>query len=124
MTTKSRFNRMTDDGSNAKAKVDVYQSERRNSKRFDERLHAKIQKEPCSVLNVSHKGILLQTPLPDYYFPLEEAVDFDLQLEDGDWINMKAIVMWVQFDHLNSKIGLFIREAPEPYFNFIKELYE
>jgi hypothetical protein len=66
---------------------------------------------------------LLQTTLPDYYFPLEESIDFDLQLENGDWINMNAIVMWVQFHQLNSKIGLFIRDAPEPYFDFVKELY-
>jgi hypothetical protein len=105
-------------------KPDVYKSERRNNRRYEERLHARFENETCSVLNVSAKGVLLQTLMPDYFFPLDELVDFDLQLEDGEWVKMSATVMWVQCDQLNSKIGLNIQYAPEPYFLFIKELYE
>lgn len=103
---------------------DVYQSERRNSKRFEERLHARLDNEPCSVLNISSKGILIQTPMPEYFFPLEKVIDFDLQLEDGQWVQMRATVMWVQCDRLHSKIGLFIQFAPEPYFQYLRQLYE
>jgi len=103
---------------------DVKKSERRNSKRFDERLHAKFGKDICTVLNVSAKGVLLQTKMPEYFFPLEEEVSFDLQLESGEWMEIFATVMWVQCDIENSKIGLNIERAPEPYFDFLRTIYE
>ncbi len=102
----------------------VYQSDRRNNKRFEERLHAKLDNEPCAVLNISSKGILIQTPMPEYFFPLEKIIDLELQLEDGQWVRMRATVMWVQCDRLHSKIGLFIQFAPEPYFQYLRQLYE
>lgn len=113
-----------DDGDVNAKPVDVYQSERRNSKRYEERLHARFENENCSVLNVSAKGVLLQTPMPDYFFPLDEIVEIELQLENGEWVQMRATVMWAQCDQLNSKVGLNIEYAPEPYFQFIRELYE
>jgi hypothetical protein len=125
MNSKNKsFNKVAGDNSNSSPESDVYKSERRNSKRFDERLHAKLDNEWCAVLNVSAKGVLLQTPIPDYFFPIDKSIEFDLQLEDGQWVSMRATVMWVQCDQLNAKIGLFIQYAPEPYFQFLRQLYE
>ena len=98
--------------------------ERRQTKRFTENLSARIEDEQCCVLNVSNKGVLLQTNMPVYFFPISKTVDFELQLEDGQWITMSATVMWVQSDQVHSKIGLFIQNAPEPYFDFLRKLYE
>lgn len=103
--------------------IGVAKRERRNSKRFDERLSAKLEDEKCSVLNVSDKGVLLQTKIPLYFFPLDKIVDFELRLQE-QWIRIKGRVMWIQSDALHSKIGLFIQNAPEPYFHFLRELYE
>lgn len=97
--------------------------DRRQNRRFLEKLSARIENEQCFVLNISDKGVLLQTSMPIYFFPISTTIEFDLQL-DGQWIRMSATVMWVQSDQLNSKIGLFIQQAPEPYFDFLKNLYE
>ena len=99
-------------------------TERRQAKRVVEKLSARLEDERCFVLNVSDKGVLLQTSMPVYFFPVQKSIDFELRLEDGQWITMSAKVMWVQSDQLNSKIGLFIQQAPRPYFEFLKKLYE
>jgi len=99
-------------------------ADRRQTKRFVEKLSARIEDERCFVLNISDKGVLLQTSMPVHFFPVSKAIDFELRLEDGQWITMNAKVMWVQSDQLNSKIGLFIQQAPEPYLDFLKRLYE
>lgn len=114
MATKSEVFKQNEDG---------YRSERRNNKRFDEQLSAKIGHEKCLVLNVSNKGVLLQTPIPEYFFPLDKIIDFDLKL-NKEWISVKGRVMWIQCDTLHSKIGLFIQFAPEPYMEFLRDLYE
>lgn len=97
--------------------------ERRNSRRFDEKLSAMIENKKCTVLNVSNQGVLLQTSIPVYFFQLSKAIEFKLQVE-GEWLRILGKVMWIQSDVLHSKIGLFIQQAPEPYFNFLKKLYE
>lgn len=98
--------------------------DRRQTKRYAEKLAARIETDQCFVLNVSDKGVLLQTSMPVYFFPVDRTIEFELRLEDGQWINMSAKVMWVQSDQLNSKIGLFIQQAPQPYFDFLKRIYE
>jgi hypothetical protein len=100
-----------------------FKQERRNFKRFDEKLSAKIENEKCTVLNVSNRGVLLQTAMPVYFFPLSKTVEFELQVE-GEWLGILGKVMWIQSDVEHSKIGLFIQQAPEVYFNFLKKLYE
>jgi hypothetical protein len=100
-----------------------FRRERRNSKRFDETLSARIEDKKCTVLNISNKGVLLQTGIPVYFFPLSSTLEFELQVE-GEWLLIKGRVMWIQSDVTHSKIGLFIHQAPEPYFNFLKKLYE
>jgi hypothetical protein len=101
----------------------ISSSERRNSKRFDEKLSAKLENEKCTVLNISSKGVLLQTHMPVYFFPLDKIIDFQLRLQE-QWIQIKGRVMWIQSDTLNSKIGLFIQYAPEQYLTFLRQLYE
>ena len=100
-----------------------FRRERRNTKRFDEKLSARIEHEKCIVLNVSNRGVLLQTSMPVYFFPLSTSIEFELQV-DGEWLGILGKVMWIQSDMEHSKIGLFIQQAPELYFNFLKRLYE
>jgi hypothetical protein len=100
-----------------------FKQERRNFKRFDEKLSAKIENEKCTVLNVSNRGVLLQTAMPVFFFPLSKTVEFELQV-DGEWLGILGKVMWIQSDVEHSKIGLFIQQAPEVYFNFLRKLYE
>ena len=97
--------------------------ERRNTKRFDEKLSARIENEKCVVLNVSNRGVLLQTAMPVYFFSLSKTIEFELQLE-GEWLGILGKVMWIQSELEHSKIGLFIQQAPELYFNFLRKLYE
>jgi hypothetical protein len=97
--------------------------ERRNFKRFDEKLSARIENEKCVVLNISDRGVLLQTAMPVYFFPLSKTIEFQLQVE-GEWLGVLGKIMWIQSDIEHSKIGLFIQQAPELYFNFLKKLYE
>ncbi len=100
-----------------------FKQERRNTKRFDEKLSARIENEKCVVLNVSNRGVLLQTAMPVFFFPLSTTIEFELQV-DGEWLGILGKVMWIQSDVEHSKIGLFIQQAPELYFNFLKKLYE
>lgn len=100
-----------------------FKQERRNTKRFDEKLSARIENEKCIVLNVSNRGVLLQTAMPVYFFPLSKTIEFELQV-DGEWLGVLGKVMWIQSDVEHSKIGLFIQQAPEVYFNFLRKLYE
>lgn len=110
---------LIDDGE----KEEAAKPERRNSKRFEEKVSAVIENEKCIVLNVSDKGVLLQTDMPVYFFPLSKSIDFQLQI-NNEWIRIRGRIMWIQSDILHSKIGISIQHAPEPYFNFLKHLYE
>jgi len=98
-------------------------SERRNSKRFDEKLIARFENEQCTVLNVSEKGVLLQADTSLFFFSPAKTVDFELKIND-QWILLRGKIMWIQSDVFHSKIGLNIQNAPELYFQFVRELYE
>lgn len=100
-----------------------FKRERRNTRRFDEKLSARIEHEKCTVLNISNRGVLLQTAMPVHFFSLTKTVEFELQV-DGEWLGILGKVMWIQSDVEHSKIGLFIQQAPELYFNFLRKLYE
>lgn len=108
---------------NAHRMDSTFTTERRNSKRFDEKLSAIIENENCVVLNVSDKGVLLQTNMPVYFFPLSKTIEFQLNVE-GEWISILGKIQWIQSDVLHSKLGLYIQYAPETYFNFLRTLYE
>jgi hypothetical protein len=116
-------NRLDNIGLPEKQPDSNFKLERRNTKRFDEKLSAKIENEKCVVLNVSNRGVLLQTDMPVYFFSLSKTIEFELQVE-GEWLEVLGKVMWIQSDVEHSKIGLFIQQAPELYFNFLRKLYE
>lgn len=116
-------NRLDNSGLPEREPDSNFKQERRNTKRFDEKLSARIEHEKCVVLNVSNRGVLLQTTMPVYFFPLSKTIEFELQV-DGKWLGILGKVMWIQSDMEHSKIGLFIQQAPELYFNFLKKLYE
>ena len=116
-------NRLDENGLPGMQPFSNFKQERRNFKRFDEKLSARIENERCTVLNVSNRGVLLQTAMPVYFFPLAKTIEFELQV-DGEWLGILGKIMWIQSDVEHSKIGLFIQQAPEVYFNFLKKLYE
>jgi hypothetical protein len=116
-------NRLDDNGLPERQPDSNFKQERRNTRRFDEKLSAKIENEKCVVLNVSNRGVLLQTAMPVYFPPLSKTIEFELQVE-GKWLGILGKVMWIQSDVEHSKIGLFIQQAPELYFNFLRKLYE
>jgi hypothetical protein len=116
-------NRLDNNGLPERQPDSNFKKERRNTKRFDERLSARLGNEKCVVLNVSNRGVLLQTSIPVYFFPLSKTIKFELQVE-GEWLGILGKVMWIQSDVEHSKIGLFIQQAPELYFNFLRKLYE
>jgi hypothetical protein len=96
--------------------------EKRESIRIERKISARVKEKICSVLNISNKGVLLETDMPVYLFPLTEIIHFELEIE-GEWIPVHGIVKWVVSDQLNSRIGVFIRRAPELYLNYLKRLY-
>ena len=118
-----KSNRLNDNGLPQEPPDSDFKRERRNTKRFDEKLSARIDREKCIVLNVSNRGVLLQTAMPVYFFPLSKTIEFELQVE-GEWLGILGKVMWIQSEVQHSKIGLFIQQAPELYFNFLRKLYE
>jgi hypothetical protein len=97
--------------------------ERRKSKRLDEQLSAKLKDEECIALNISEKGVLLQSSRPAHFFPLDKPIDFELKLQE-QWIQIKGKVVWLQSDSFHCKIGVLIQNAPEPYSRFFRELEE
>jgi hypothetical protein len=94
--------------------------ERRKNKRFDKQLPARLKDEECIALNVSEKGVLLQTNKPARFFPLDKIIDFELKLQE-QWIQITGKVAWLQSDSHHTKIGLFIQNAQEPYSQFFRE---
>lgn len=96
--------------------------EKRESVRIERKLSARVKEKICSVLNISNKGVLLETDIPVYWFPLSEIIHFELEI-DGKWVPVQGIVKWVVSDQLNSRVGVFIRKAPELYLDYLKRLY-
>ncbi|MDQ1351131.1 MAG: PilZ protein, partial [Acidobacteriota bacterium] len=76
----------------------------------------------CAVLNISNKGILLETNMPVFWFPISENLQFELEI-DGEWASINGTVKWVVSDTLHSRIGVFIRQAPEVYLAYLKKIY-
>lgn len=97
--------------------------ERRKNKRFNDQLPAKLKDEECIALNISEKGVLLKSSKPARFFPLDKPIDFELKLQEK-WIKIKGKVVWMQSDSFHCKIGIFIQNAPKPYFRFFQELEE
>lgn len=98
------------------------QLEKREEERLEHKMSAKVQNQVCIVLNISKKGVLLQTAVPVFWFPIDESIWFELEIE-GQWIPINGIIKWVASDHEHSRVGVFIKRAPELYMNFLKEVY-
>lgn len=96
--------------------------EKRESIRLEKRLNARVKDALCAVLNISNKGILLETSMPVFWFPISENLQFELEI-DGEWAPLTGTVKWVVSDTLHSRIGLFIRRAPDVYLSYLKKLY-
>lgn len=96
--------------------------EKRESIRLEKRLNARVKDALCAVLNISNKGILLETEMPVYWFSISENLQFELEL-DGQWTSITGTVKWVVSDVLHSRIGVFIRRAPDIYLAYLKQLY-
>jgi hypothetical protein len=95
--------------------------EKRESIRLERRLNARVKDAVCAVLNISNKGILLETDMPLFWFPISENLQFELEL-DGEWTQITGTVKWVVSDTLHSRIGVFIRRAPDIYLTYLKKL--
>ena len=96
--------------------------EKRESIRLAKKLSARIQNQTCDVLNISKKGVLLETGMPVYLFPVSDTIQFELEI-GGQWISIDGTIKWVVCDQVNSRVGVFIRRAPELYLDYIKQLY-
>jgi hypothetical protein len=96
--------------------------DKRESVRLAKKLSARIQNQTCDVLNISKKGVLLETVMPVYLFPVSNTIHFELEIE-GQWISIDGIIKWVVCDQVNSRVGVFIKRAPELYLNYLKQIY-
>ncbi len=102
--------------------MDFLSDEKREEIRVEKRLSAKVRNNECVVLNVSKKGVLLETVLPVFWFNVAELIEFELEI-DGEMMPVHGIVKWVASDPEHSRIGIFIKRAPEPYLRFMQEVY-
>jgi hypothetical protein len=102
--------------------IDYTGIEKRECVRLEKRLNARVKDALCAVLNISNKGILLETDMPVFWFPLSEDLQFELEI-DGEWASLSGTVKWIVSDALHSRIGIFIRRAPDVYLAYLKKLY-
>jgi hypothetical protein len=96
--------------------------ENREAVRVAKKISARIKDNICTVLNISKKGVLLETGMPLYWFPISEVILFELEI-DGEWMSVYGTVKWVSTDQEHSRVGVFIKHAPEPYLNYLRQLY-
>jgi hypothetical protein len=102
--------------------VDYPGMEKRESERLIKKLSARIKNQTCEVLNISKKGVLLETGMPVYLFPVSNTLHFELEIA-GEWAPIEGTIKWVASDQLHSRVGIFIKRAPEAYFNYLKQIY-
>lgn len=102
--------------------MDHIDSDKREVERLEKQLTARIQNRECAVLNVSQKGVLLETEIPMYFFPIAESINFELDI-DGNWVTLTGIVKWVITHQSHSRIGVFIKRAPIQYVDYLKGIY-
>ena len=102
--------------------IDCPAIEKRESARLAKKLSARIRNQTCAVLNVSKRGILLETSMPIYLFPVTQTIHLELAIEDH-WMSINGIIKWVSSDQEYSRVGIFIKKAPELYLDYLKKLY-
>lgn len=96
--------------------------EKRGVIRLPKTLSARINDQTCAVLNISNKGVLLETDMPVYLFPISKIINFDLEI-NGQWMSIDGTIKWVATDQLYSRVGIFIKWAPDLYVDYLKKLY-
>lgn len=96
--------------------------EKRKNLRLEKKLSARLKDKICEVLNISNKGVLLETDEPSYLFPISRPIFFELEI-DGEWVPITGAIKWIASDTDRSRIGIFIRRAPEVYLAYLKKLY-
>ncbi len=96
--------------------------EKRESARFAKKLSARIKNQTCAVLNISKRGVLLETGMPVYLFSVSQTIHFELAIE-GQWMPIDGIIKWVSSDQEYSRVGVFIKWAPELYLDYLKKIY-
>ncbi len=97
-------------------------NDKREDVRFEQHLSARLKNQDCSVLNISNKGVLLETNLPPYHFTIEHDIVFELEL-DGEWMPMAGVIQWTASFPTYSRVGVSIENAPASYLDLLHKLY-
>ncbi|NIM16218.1 MAG: hypothetical protein GTO45_29790 [Candidatus Aminicenantes bacterium] len=94
--------------------------EKRKHKRFKTRQIAKICGKLGVVNNVSDSGIQISTALS----PKNRKIDISFETNNGGNIQLMGIIQWVKWkkklQSLN-QMGVYIKDAPSEYLQFVKE---
>ncbi|HLP45404.1 MAG TPA: PilZ domain-containing protein [Candidatus Kapabacteria bacterium] len=96
--------------------------EKRKNLRLEKRLNARMKDVICAVLNISNKGVLLETDIPSYRFSVSRPIYFELEIE-GEWVPLTGKIKWIVSDMDRTRIGISIRSVPEVYLAYLKKLY-
>jgi uncharacterized Zn finger protein (UPF0148 family) len=94
--------------------------DRREDKRINLKMTAKINNEVAMLFNISRSGIMLSTPI----IPTIPTVHLTLQAGEQTF-NIKGIIRWVSRKRSISNlkdIGISIVDAPQEYYAFLNEL--
>lgn len=113
---------MSQNNNTGSSAMDFASRDKREALRHDQELSARIKDNPCVVLNISKKGVLLETGMPLHWFPVSAPIQFELEL-DGEWMPLDGTVKWVATDQEHSRLGVFIKRAPAPYMDYLKDQY-
>ena len=102
--------------------INYLDMDKRKSIRLTRVVSAKIKNQTCTVLNISKRGVLLETGTPVFLSPVSQTIRFELEIE-GQWMSIDGIVKWVSNAQMYSRVGVFIKRAPELYLDYLKRLY-
>ena len=97
--------------------------EKRENYRIAKKLSAKFNDRVCQVLNISNKGVLLETSFPVFLFRIDDSVEFQLEI-DETWMRISGIVQWTASYQEYNRVGLSILNAPSLYLDYLKRVYE
>ena len=94
--------------------------EKRKSRRFKTRQIAKICGKLGVVNDVSDNGIQLSTALS----PKNRKIDISFEAYNGKIIELMGVIQWVKWKQkLQSpnEMGIYIKDAPPEYLQFVRE---
>jgi hypothetical protein len=94
--------------------------EKRKTRRFKTRQIAKIGGKLGVVNDVSDTGIQISTALS----PKSRNIDISFEIDDGKTIRLMGIIQWIKMKQklqsLN-EMGVYIKDAPPEYLQFVRE---